>query len=298
MYSYDQAVLSVGPIQQTAGSYGSRGELQGALARVPDAVWNRHFGDLQLAVEKRPMEPKTEAATRHFELAGRSIAAYADKNVLREFVFAYRFVKAMRDVEFRVPFLGYGLTIRPDVIRSLRWPSAVPGRTVAAGDVFKTEVALALLLDTHVNLPSILDGKWTDSAAARAKHPDKDKRSVLKHDRPLWLEAALAVVSPPAGKTLAEITITNQQELAMVGKIVELRRYSAITDPDLRSAKVLMSLEVLTDATAGVLGFDDVAAIERASGYCGRRTVVRYRACRVTGAALASNAPPCHPQCN
>src|SRR3990172_10946059 len=56
--SWDRAFLSIGPIQQTAGTADALGELPGAVARVPLHVVQRHLIDFKLSTEP---EPKPEA---------------------------------------------------------------------------------------------------------------------------------------------------------------------------------------------------------------------------------------------
>lgn len=258
---WDNAFLSAGPFQQTVGvtylNAGSmthwldvRGELQGALdsiRRSSPRLFQKYFGRHDLAVVD--VAPEAGVPKGRLFLRGRPVVL-GDKEEFRRFVWAYRFYIALGDVDFSREFLRQGLPRLAHVMSlscKIDWayqPQNPPGAPPTAalpppvpktavfnvGTVFKSDLALALILDAHVNCPAWVEGKGEEGIWAKAI-------------RDYLLESKLDGL--PAD---------NKTEWQLVRKIVA-NRAQHVSDAGRRSARILRYVKTADlEAMAADLG--------------------------------------------
>lgn len=236
---YDSAFLSFGPIQQTMGAGNEPGELGGALYFVknqaPD-TYNKFFGGFGLDPEKPREYGRIEKG--HFQLDGNKIDTAAEKSEYRRFIWGFRFTKAMSDEKFRKYFLEYGFK-RLDLIEEMK--TSIDGNEIHFKDIFKSELARALLLDAHINGPA-----WVDS------------------DSGFWVKAVKKVKTNPKTKKIDVTAISSDEEFAMIKEILSLRASSRMWDPNLRAGFIILCCKGFEKETSRMtilekLGFDSVA---------------------------------------
>lgn len=237
--TWDNAFLSFGPIQQTAGTKKNKGELGGAfdhLQKEAAAAYDEYFKKYSLI----PVDVEggvSDASTSYFSLDGKTLEQPADKEVLRDFIWAYRCIKAMADVRIREPFLEHAFK-RLAFVRDKS--KKIGDVTVRVGDLYGTELALSLLVDTHINSPALFNK--------------------------IWLKAAQDTLGLPANQLPDVSTITQQQELDMCANIIQLREsgVGAVTmnDARIRSAHVVSAIEDLTDDMCSDFGFTSKSALK------------------------------------
>lgn len=146
--TWDNAFLTFGIFQWTAGTGNSAGELPGLLDRVkrdsPDA-FERHFRRHGLDV--------TGVAGRlprgRFTLDGTTLQTAAQKESLRSLEWAYRFWWAGHDDAVRRAQIEHAIARIDDFYRN---PRKMIGDHFVA-DYVTSEYGVALLLDQHVNRP-------------------------------------------------------------------------------------------------------------------------------------------------
>ena len=98
-----------------------------------------------------------------FELEGAVRETTDEKHPLRDFIWAYRLAETFEDPEMRKPMLREGFSRLERIHgREITFNVEVSGTThtieSTLGEIFRTDLAQALLLDTHVNCPALV---WT-----------------------------------------------------------------------------------------------------------------------------------------
>jgi hypothetical protein len=241
--SYDGAFLSCGPVQQTAGTHHAKGELPGAFhyvaAHAPEA-YRRTFGDqglytAQVALEDDkglvgnfalcdpPREPPCGPACAHAKV----LSDGTSKKALRELRWARLFVQAIGDTDFRRCFLENALG-RASIVRNIRRSAgSVP---VRLGDICRSELVLALLLDAHINWPALVTGS-----------------------NPCWIKAARTAFDKETGPLPAGIP----DQTIMAREIIRARNGSAMSDKLHRAAHIVLCVQGLDDALATELRLRD-----------------------------------------
>ncbi len=225
--AYDNAFLSFGPIQQTLGKEGDKGELQGALEavrlRAPDR-YEEHFG--QHGLLPTEVEPSAGVKKGHFALRGEPINGPSGKSKLQAFRWLYRFKQAIEDTGFREAFLRYGFERLSSILQhSVSFEYEVDGQTRnptwQIGDLFRSDLGRALLLDTHINGPFYV---WSSSAN-------------------IWREKAESRLEEWETESLP---ITKSQERQLILDLIDQRNRSGMWQPPVRAAKVLYYTELDT----------------------------------------------------
>lgn len=262
---WDNAFLSAGPFQQTVGVtkikadtmthwLDVRGELQGAIDSIGKSapgLIQKYFGKHGLAavdVARESGVPKGR-----FFLRGRPFVL-GDKEEFRRLAWAYRFYIALKDVDFCREFLRQGfprLAYVMSLTREISWkyqppnppdtpptaplPSPVP-KTASfnVGTVFKSDLALALILDAHVNRPSCVETDGSGSIWAKA------------------IQEYLNEAKPEA------LPADNATEWRLVRKIIGNRSAAGVTDSGVRSARILRYVKIADlEAMAAEFGIAD-----------------------------------------
>ncbi len=149
--TWDNAYLSFGIFQWTAGVRGSPGELAALLQRLQaehPGAFDAHFGRHGLVPWVAPARPGS-APRGHLVLRGQTLASGEAKERLRALHWAHRFWAAGHDDRVRETQVRHALA-RIDLF--YRAPNRrMRGRFV--GDYVTSEYGVALLLDQHVNRP-------------------------------------------------------------------------------------------------------------------------------------------------
>jgi hypothetical protein len=146
--SYDNAFLSFGLLQWTAGPGSDPGELAGLLdlvQRTSAAAFGEYFGRYGLGVQL-PSTAASSPATGFLTLSGAPVRMPTEKAQLRDATWAYRFWRAGHDETVRACEAALAAS---RIGTFLQRPAA--GHTV--GDWLTSEYGVALVLDEHVNRP-------------------------------------------------------------------------------------------------------------------------------------------------
>lgn len=149
--TYDNAFLSIGIYQWTAGPGTDPGELEGLLYRYKTtntAAFNAYFGSFGLDINVPAPKPNV-LHTGFMVLGGKTLKTPADKAVLRDPIWAYRFWRAAHDNSFRACQIQHAVS-RIDVFHNA--PLGLAGG-LHLKDYVTSEYGIALLLDQHINRP-------------------------------------------------------------------------------------------------------------------------------------------------
>ncbi|HYO58595.1 hypothetical protein [Archangium sp.] len=251
--TWDVAFLSFGPFQQTMGDGDTKGELAGALDYVRSHstgkdLFQKYFLDHGFDVDS--VGGAAWMKTGYANLGGKVLKTSADKEILREFIWAYRFVKAMEDPAFSKLFLEQGFK-RLQVIRDMEYDFG-NGQKFKLSQIHKSQLAQALLLDAHINRPGFLkqaDG-WSELGAG------------------LWAEPAKSVLGKLPEKALGSpgfelSSITAEHEFEMIKLIIsfrelKLKKSSPVTDAAKRAAFIMLCVQGLDDDVAKACGYASV----------------------------------------
>jgi hypothetical protein len=233
--AYDEAFLSFGPLQQTLGEGGDEGELQGALEatrlRCPDR-YDEYFGQHDLF--PTDVGPSAGVQKGHLTLHGERIDGSSGKSKLQSFRWIRRFKQAIDDSDFREAFLRYGFERLSSILQhSVPFEYEVKeqnGETKSTttkeptwqiGNIFRSDLGRALLLDTHINGPFYV---WNSSVN-------------------IWRDKAETRFEEWGTKSLP---ITESQERQLILDLFDQRNRSGMYQPPVRSAKVLYYAELET----------------------------------------------------
>jgi hypothetical protein len=185
--TWDNAFLTFGAFQWTAGAGSGAGELVSLIARLKqsdESVFNQLFGQFGLDVDSVNSAPG-QTPTGFFSLNGAVIKTAADKGQkLRTLERAFQFFKAgqndvMRQVEVEHAASRIDLFYKDASHR-------IKGLFVA--DFISSEAGVAMILDEHVNrpgnVPTTLAGAVNQFITASGKNnpqtwTDQDERTVL-----------------------------------------------------------------------------------------------------------------------
>ena len=154
---------------------------------------------------------------------------------MRDFIWAYRLAETFNDPGMREPMLHEGFQRLPRIQgREVSFEVEIHGTTetveTTLGELFRTDLAQALLLDTHVNVPARI---WTSDAdanlaveAAQSVFEDNELTipSIMtrNHDLQLiaaFMEVRLGEMADPVGRAIGILKYTENdvvQELANV----------------------------------------------------------------------------------
>ncbi len=174
--TWDNAFLTFGAFQWTAGSGDGKGELPAMLDRLKrqdGEAYERCFGRFGLDVAEVTPEspgPASDVPRGRFSLNVRVLRSAADKEVLRSLEWPYRFWRAGHDPAVRRAEIEHAIA-RIDVF--YRNPGKrVRNRFVA--DYVTSEYGVALLLDQHVNRPGHVPGTLHKAADRIAQELGSD----------------------------------------------------------------------------------------------------------------------------
>jgi len=148
--TFDDAFLTFGAFQWTAGAGDGAGELPSLIDRLKQsdaAAFNQFFGRFGLDTASIKI-PATSPATGFFTLNGATVAKAADKETkLRTLEWAFRFFQAGHDDTVRQVEVEHAAGRIDLFYRTVK----VRNRVIA--DYVTSEFGVALILDEHVNRP-------------------------------------------------------------------------------------------------------------------------------------------------
>ena len=155
--TWDDAFLSFGLFQWTAGQASARGELPALLARIKNEdrdLFDKYCGQHGLdVVDIKPsdwMTSNTGPLTGRFSLRGQTIRSKAQKGLLREAPWAFYFWRAGQDPAVQAMEIKHALDRLKQFYSTDRY--TVNGHRVS--DLVTSEYGVGLILDNHVNRPA------------------------------------------------------------------------------------------------------------------------------------------------
>jgi LysM domain len=179
--TWDNQFISFGMFQWTAGNPGKPGELPALIKivkeRYPDD-FQHYWGQFGLDVVD------VDHKTGWFTYRGKKLISAAEKAMLREHVWAYRFVRAGADIEVQAAQILHAI----NRINQFYFVKSSKLDGYALADLITSEYGVALLLDNHVNRPGYLRGS-VGSALERsnltadkiARGGDEEEQLVIKN---------------------------------------------------------------------------------------------------------------------
>ncbi len=179
--TWDNQFISFGMFQWTAGGPGKPGELPALIniikERYPDD-FQHYWGQFGLDVVD------ADNKTGWFSYRGKKLISAADKAMLREHVWAYRFARAGADIEVQAVQIQHAVN-RINQFYFVK-SSLLDGYARAA--LITSEYGVALMLDNHVNRPGYLRGcvaaaleRSNLTAEALARGGDEEEQLVIKN---------------------------------------------------------------------------------------------------------------------
>lgn len=179
--TWDNQFLSFGMFQWTAGGAGKPGELPVLLKIIKDSYpdnFQHYWGQFGLDVVD------VGNKTGWFSYRGNKLVSSADKSILREHIWAYRFARAGADIEVQAAQIRHAV----NRIRQFYFTSSSKLRGYSLADLITSEYGVALLLDNHVNRPGYVHSCVAEalersnlSAGELARGGDEDEQLVIKN---------------------------------------------------------------------------------------------------------------------
>lgn len=179
--TWDDQFISFGMFQWTAGSPGKSGELP-ALIKIIKELYPDNFQHYwgQFGLDVVDVDNKTG----WFSYRGQKLTSAADKAMLREHIWAYRFARAGADIEVQAAQILHAIH-RINQFYLVK-SSKLDGYALA--DLITSEYGVALLLDNHVNRPGHLRGcvaaaleRSNLTAETMARGGDEEEQLVIKN---------------------------------------------------------------------------------------------------------------------
>jgi len=179
--TWDNQFISFGMFQWTAGGPGKPGELPALIKivkeRYPDD-FQHYWGQFGLDVVD------VDKKTGWFSYRGKKLTSAADKAMLREHIWAYRFARAGADIEVQAAQILHAIN-RIHQFYAVK-SSKLAGYALV--DLITSEYGVALLLDNHVNRPGYIRGcvaaaleRSNLKAAEMARGGDDDEQLLIKN---------------------------------------------------------------------------------------------------------------------
>lgn len=173
--TWDSQYLSFGIFQWTLGSAGQQGELPALLTKIKrlyPSEFQYYFGQFGLDVVS------LDGVTGWLSLNGTRLVSDVDKNIMRQPIWALRFMIAGMDA------LVQSVQILHAVSRLDRFyftpTQTLQGYTLS--QLLNSEFAVALLLDHHVNRPSHVFGCVADAIARSGLTPAQVAQSATNQE--------------------------------------------------------------------------------------------------------------------
>lgn len=179
--TWDNQFMSFGMFQWTAGGAGKPGELPALMKIIKDSHpdnFQHYWGQFGLDVidvgNKRGW----------FSYRGKKLVSAADKSMLREHIWAYRFARAGADIEVQAAQIRHAV----NRIKQFFYVSSSKLNGYSLADLVTSEYGVALLLDNHVNRPGYVYGcmaaaldRSNLSAEELSRGGDEEEQLVIKN---------------------------------------------------------------------------------------------------------------------
>ncbi len=149
--TWDNQFISFGMFQWTAGGPDKPGELPALLKAVKESYpddFQHYWGQFGLDVVD------VDNKTGWFSYRGKKLSSVADKNMLREHIWAFRFARAGADIEVQATQILHAV----NRINQFYFVKSSMLGGYALIDLITSEYGVALLLDNHVNRPGYVRG--------------------------------------------------------------------------------------------------------------------------------------------
>ena len=179
--TWDNQFLSFGMFQWTAGGAGRPGELPALLKIVKDVYpdnFQHYWGQFGLDVID------VGAKTGWLSYRGKKLISAADKAMLREHIWVYRFARAGADIEVQAAQIRHAV----NRIQQFYYARSSKLNGYTLSELITSEYGMALLLDSHVNRPGYVYGcvaKALDrsnlSPAELSRGGDDEEQLVIKN---------------------------------------------------------------------------------------------------------------------
>lgn len=193
--SYDDAHLSFGIMQWTAGQGEEPGELPGMLARLkrssPD-TFTECFGQYGMDVHV-----KDDATTGFLSINGKDLVQPAQKDALRGVDWGYRFWRAGHSEVVRAAELLHAASRISRFIDAPTWQRPLR-------DWITSEVGIALVLDEHVNRPGHVPGTIENALSSLFNEERPDPSTWSTADEKQLIDAYL--------RARSQTTMTSSEE--------------------------------------------------------------------------------------
>ncbi len=179
--TWDNQFISFGMFQWTAGGPGKPGELPALLQVIKD----RYPDDFQHYWAQFGLDvAEAGAKTGWFSYRGKRLVSAADKYMLREHIWAYRFAQAGADIEIQAIQILHAV----NRINQFYFAKSSQLDGLALADLITSEFGVALLLDNHVNRPGYVRRCVAEAldrsgltAAELARGGDEEEQLVIRN---------------------------------------------------------------------------------------------------------------------
>ena len=179
--TWDNHFISFGMFQWSAGGPGKPGELPALLQVIKD----RYPDDFQHYWAQFGLDVvDVGRKTGWFSYRGKKLVSDADKAMLREPIWTYRFARAGADIEVRAAQIVHAI----NRINQFYFVKSSQLDGYALADLITSEYGVALLLDSHVNRPGYVRGCVAEAlnrshltAAQMSSGGDEEERRVLNN---------------------------------------------------------------------------------------------------------------------
>ncbi len=179
--TWDDRFISFGMFQWSAGGAGKPGELPTLIKivkeRYPDD-FQHYWGQFGLDVVD------VNDKTGWFSYRGKKLTSAADKNMLRDHIWAYRFARAGADIEVQAAQILHAV----NRINQFYFVKSSQLDGYALADLITSEYGVALLLDNHINRPGYVRGclaaaleRSSITPSAMTRGGDEEEQLVLKN---------------------------------------------------------------------------------------------------------------------
>ena len=221
--TWDNQFLSFGMFQWTAGGAGKPGELPALLKIIKDShpdnfqhYWGQFGLDLVEVGHK----------TGWFSYRGKKLISAADKSMLREHIWAYRFARAGADIEVQAAQIRHAA----NRIKHFFYVNSSKLNGHSLADLITSEYGVALLLDNHVNRPGYVHScmaaaldRSNLSAEDLSRGSDEDEQLVIKN----YLDVRETYGKYPMTDARQRASVTRGY---VVDGIISARRGSLVSD--------------------------------------------------------------------
>lgn len=179
--TWDNQFMSFGMFQWTAGGAGKPGELPALMKIIKDSHpdnFQHYWGQFGLDV----IDVGNKSGWLSYR--GKKLVSAADKSMLREHIWAYRFARAGADIEVQAAQIRHAV----NRIKQIFYVSSSKLNGYSLADLVTSEYGVALLLDNHVNRPGYVYGcmaaaldRSNLSAEELSRGGDEEEQLVIKN---------------------------------------------------------------------------------------------------------------------